>query len=1466
MARRGLLIVVLLAWPGIGAPVAQPAAADEALGRIGVRGEVSRTARRLDAADKLAADNKWTDALDEYQHILDEAGDDLVPLGPGTARHSVQARWLCHLRIAALPGDALRLYRTRADEQAKKWLEQGMATRDPRLLRRILDETFCSRPTAQALDLLGDLAFERGRFDDAEYWWRMLAGPGVPRPKDDKKPPIFLPPPTPFLLVFPDPPQERADRAQAKVLLARLFRGERSAVATELKAFRQQYGPAHGHLAGRQGNYADILQALADRPDLLADPPESEWWTTFAASPTRNAVLPRAPGPALWRDGWQWCFDLEKRVRLAGDDAGSVPRLPPSQGKVLPPAQAARSLAFHPVLVGDWALVADARYLTAYDLRTGAPEVWYEFDSFRGEPKVPAEPDLRYTLTVADGRVYARMGLQGVRPGQEGAEPNRESVLVCLALKATGNHRHLWHDTLRRGEDGVFEGAPVAGAGRVYIAATRFEKGQAVTSVRCYDAGRGGRPLWQQDVCDTAEPRLGESRYRHHLLTLAGPHVVYCSHAGALIALDGLTGRRSWAMRYPGRADRSDDDPPPRDLAPCVYADGRLYAAPTDSDRLFCLEPTTGRLLWERDRLEVVHLLGIANGRLIFTTTAGRPGTRSAIRAVEAATGADVRDWLQPADGDLPSFGCGFVAGDQVVWPTRDGVRILSLDDGQQRADRDPVELRHLVSGNMVYGNGYLVVADAGRLFAYVSPGRRLTERRQEVGRVLGRPQEAAARFSLALAEADAGLPAEALADFTQVERLAGPDDLRRGQPLRDLAQQRRQEVLLHLAERAAATKRWDEAAEALNRAAAGEFPVASRLQALRRQADLWNRAGQPAGAVQVWQSVLGDEALRHSTVLSADGTPHAAATWAADRIEELVRGHGASVYAAVEQRARTLLDAAPKDEQRVAVLERLAREFPNAAVTGPALVELAALHEQAGRPGAVAEAYRLLLRRGAGVDEPAALAELARAYERQHCWEAARRTWQCLARAHGDQTLAALDPAHTVGQFVARQLDKPEFRVADVPARPDLGPPLLRRWHALLADSGECLLVPEPGPPHAGPFLFLARGHTLVCRDAATGKACWEQMLGATPCWVGRHADLVVAASADRIYGLRLADGRPLWDWHLPASYYPSSAPDAAEDTAEWQRAKLSGFQLTSARLFFLEGERRLFALDADSGRTLWQRWAPGAPVRPLYPAGRFQPYYHAGEERLVMQTSGGQRLILDSQTGRVLHRAETSPDPWPRPPRALDGQRVCLVPDSHQVVVLDLAAGKDLWTHRLDRMSSRTGEAPQVVGDRGTLLLLVPRNLGSELQRLDPRTGQTRWETLISTEAVDLETADFDATACYVVSHNYLHARSLADGKPLWRAPLAGPAGRWRTVRARNAVLAYPLETRADGPFVVVFCDLKTGEIVQRLNFPTAPAAFSPPGGEEKARPPALQIFDRGLAIVRAGDAWGLAVSIGP
>jgi outer membrane protein assembly factor BamB/tetratricopeptide (TPR) repeat protein len=863
-----------------------PAHADEALNRTVLPADYPSAVQRLQSARKYVRDQQYAEAVDEYQRLLEEARDKLAPL---SAEHFVQVRLLCHADLAALPPEGLRLYRNRVDPQAQKWLEQGSAQRDMALLRRVVDEAFCSRAGDRALDLLGDLAFERARFEEAERWWRYLARPAPEVLAKQAKVGLDL--------LFPDPEIAPA-RSRAKQLLARLFQGEPQVsterLQEELRAFRQLHADAAGHLAGREGKYADILQALLAEPPRVPLPP-GEIWTTFAGGPGRNLVLPPAPNDPnrlirFCSQGPQWRFNLTKEHTLL---ESHDPLADPFTTRVPPPGSPVRSLAFHPLIVGDDVLVADTRYVTAYNWRTGKSNIWYDLAAdnaaFNADPTLPATPDLRCTLTVGEDCVLARLGAPELAPGRDPREC--ESFLVCLNLTpgTKGEHKR-WvarPKPLQR-ELVVFEGAPLVHDSRVYIAATHFPNGRCITAIHCYPlhAREDDPPLrWRQEVCEITGLRgMEENRARHHLLTLAGDNVVYCSHSGAVIALDAATGHPAWAMRYPSRGLTFGPDKvaSPRDLTPCLFAAGRLYVAPADIDRLLCLDPVNGRLLWQLDKVEVVHLLGVAHGRLIFTTPQG-------IRAIGATNGSDREGWIQPADGTaLPSFGRGFLTSDHVYWPTRGKLYVLNQTDGEQPDNLLPGPWQDIRPGNLVLGENCFAVADAETLSIFPAPA---ALRNHRARRVQEQPRSALAHYQLALAELDAGTAGDdpaslalthALEDLAQTEQLARPGECWQGRRLVELARSCRQEVLLQQAERAAAQRRWDEADELLARAATREHTVAERLEALRRRAHLWRMAGRPEREAAVWQSILADEVLRSGQLTDAHGLPQSAARVAA--------------------------------------------------------------------------------------------------------------------------------------------------------------------------------------------------------------------------------------------------------------------------------------------------------------------------------------------------------------------------------------------------------------------------------------------------------------------------------------------------------------------------------------------------------------------------------------------------------
>jgi outer membrane protein assembly factor BamB/tetratricopeptide (TPR) repeat protein len=1436
--------------------------------------ESQPTLVRLVTADKLAAGNRWAEALDDYRRILEDSGRVLVAVdarnnvladpADKTPSRFVQARRLIQLRLARpnLPKEALRLYRRRHDDQARSWLKEGAARRDGGILRRIVDDAFRSSVTDAALELLGDLACERGCFAEAQHWWRMIAAPvgQDAQVKPDSS--------SPCELCLHDAEPDRTVRVRAKLIIARLFQGDWYKLADDVRCFEKQHPNSVGYLAGVTGNYAAILKNLVAK--ITAQPPiqNDDIWTTFAGDPARNLIIPTPLSARIAAEGCKWSARLDSGAVQGSDGPVTSPSAREKAGS-------AAALAFHPVIAGQLVLWADARFVNAHDLLSGRRVFRYDLVKDGGADvtlfraaklTLPPPPGLRYTLSVVNDRAFVRLGAQDLSPPtEEKPAVPRNTFIVCLDLKPNAVRREIWKvaGKVRATDKLDFEGAPLVHAGHVYAVLSQVEASATKSWIGCF-AADSGRELWRQAVCETRTPRLASGdarRLRHDLLTRAGPNIIYCSHSGAIVAVDAADGQPAWAYRYPSRGPLTEDGKPsPRDLAPCVAAAGLVYAAPHDSDRLLCLNAATGRLVWDLDRVEVVHLLGVAEGRLIFTTPDG-------IRAVEAATGDERNGWAQPGEGSkgLPTFGRGFLAGGWVFWPVwcRSAdvnlpLRALNALDGQQHRGEDaydPTQFYRLQNGNLTCGNGCLVVAGTERLFVYVPEERYLPERKAAAARPQAGPLD---YYRLALAEADAGLLAEALNDFARAER-AEPGVKFRGTWLRGLAREGRHRCLLEMAWGKAAAKRWAEAAALLNRAAAAEFSAAARAQALCRLAETWSHAGQPAQAVATWQLILADPVLHYAPVTNNAEPARSARSLAIARVKESVQQFGLEVYAPFEQQATALL-ASIRDGNEVEILSRLAREYPNAAVTGPALLRLARVHDRTGQPAAAVRSYRMLLRHGRAPpltedDLASARLGLAQAYERQHRWPAARRAWQDLASYAGDRLVLTQAGKQSASAVAAEELRKPVYRTRPATSPHEIRLPLLRAWERPppLTQRGESvgrLLVPqtELATESAPEVALFARGAApslvLDGRDVTSGKRLWQLPLAHAPIWTGRLDDMAFLAGPEGIICLSVSQGNPLWELRSPP--LPAITHDNPSHT------RLSAFHLNHAHLYCLQDECRLLALEVDTGRVAWSHWAPAAALRPLFPDGRFLPWLNAGDEWLVVQAGTGRQLVLDSDTGRLLHSRECGGELRCRPPLALGERKLCLVTDPARVVMHDPATGKDLWTYDSAPSSGSTlssGEPPRLFGQGEVLVALLARNFGYQLERLDPQTGAPLWTkgARITREAPGR--LAFDDAALYYVSRRILVARALTTGRVLWSRALSGPSGEWNITVSNGFVLAIATPALKGKGLRLTICAASDGALVEVVDFP----GVKPEGG--------VQVFRHGLVVAVDGQAWGLA-----
>ncbi len=191
-------------------------------------------------------------------HVIDQYGDKVAMLpkeesggdASGDFGLYVDERRFCHSAIAHLPPEARKIYHNRIDGLAERWFRQGAKEHDLGLLRRVVDQAFCGKWGDDAAELLGDLAFQDGRFGESLAMYRRLV---ADRPGDLG------------LLIHPDPSVDLA-RVAAKKMLCRVAAGEKPPGKRELDEFAQAL-PERGRVPGRPDRQlcGDSRGSLRDR-------------------------------------------------------------------------------------------------------------------------------------------------------------------------------------------------------------------------------------------------------------------------------------------------------------------------------------------------------------------------------------------------------------------------------------------------------------------------------------------------------------------------------------------------------------------------------------------------------------------------------------------------------------------------------------------------------------------------------------------------------------------------------------------------------------------------------------------------------------------------------------------------------------------------------------------------------------------------------------------------------------------------------------------------------------------------------------------------------------------------------------------------------------------------------------------------------------------------------------------------
>ncbi len=264
----------------------------------------------------------------------------------------------------------------------------------------------------------------------------------------------------------------------------------------------------------------------------------------------------------------------------------------------------------------------------------------------------------------------------------------------------------------------------------------------------------------------------------------------------------------------------------------------------------------------------------------------------------------------------------------------------------------------------------------------------------------------------------------------------------------------------------------------------------------------------------------------------------------------------------------------------------------------------------------------------------------------------------------------------------------------------------------------------------------------------------------------------------------------QPVTGWGNPGGSADNAVEHvlAAQDfTVAWKRNIGAGAGRASqvmappvaenGRIFVLDGESSVSALDARNGGQIWK-----VNVRP---EGRERGGFGGGVAAAggKVFVSSGYRVMtaLDAATGAVVWQSKVDVPIHGAP--TVSGGRVYVVDVDNQIVAFDAATGQQTWSYRgiVEPARIMLSSAPAVTGDT----VIAPFSSG-ELIAFRASNGQPLWQHELSrTSRTSALSEVRDIAGRPVVSRGFVYAVSHSgvmgsldarSGQPRWQLPIGG------------------------------------------------------------------------------------------
>lgn len=745
-------------------------------------------AENLARAEKMFAEGKHDRAIRIIQDLVNLSEDASFVAGKD-GRLFVSVAIKANELIGKLDDHGKERYRRLYDAQARAIYDKAIKDNDTVALYRVATNYLHTSSGPKALETLGALSFDRGKFALAAMYWRKR------------------------LTVES---QESRELLLNKLAVAYHFAGEDAKSQACAKELAEKYPDATAEIGGKQQKLVDFVSAVRARPPIVvmkAGPLDD--WPGWGGIPSGVGTMAECDVVLIPR--WQLGYadqDIETRglgkrlfglsggidkyLLMQGRYYGGRPQASPevtmrggqvqlkgmfgtSGNKLWMPA------TLHPVVADNKLIFRGEDRVRAIDGLTGRVEWesvplkmtrkekvesrgWYGYRS----GTLQLGDDGRYSLSVGGGKIYTVYHFLSANAEAMMHIPNSNSKSINsskLAALSVGG-RLLWTIGGKKDEDGILKAcrfftAPTYASGKIYALVMYHE----IYHLVCLDADDGSL-IWYNRVSQAPEfgVRSGIDPSglvnRPSQVAVADGKCYVLTNAGVIAAFDAEGGRAYWAYQYRSEvASLANKGGVLRPANPIIVLGGQIVCLPADSSRMLVISGEEGKVLWDIDSKGQKHLTAIDGRRVLLSSPALSVIDVAAHKTVY--TGAP-----RPVVMGRPAVTAG-----RVLASSEGKIHVLNLDD--MKLDTMALARADGLLGNLISAGGKLYASNSAGVCAYFSyemARKELTLRAEhEKGEVLAETLFERGRIAF-----DSLRFTEALADFKESLNTAeGTDDQR---------------------------------------------------------------------------------------------------------------------------------------------------------------------------------------------------------------------------------------------------------------------------------------------------------------------------------------------------------------------------------------------------------------------------------------------------------------------------------------------------------------------------------------------------------------------------------------------------------------------------------------------------------------------------------------------------------------